>query len=72
MSCKQVEEEVWKKTKKKEKEEEERGKYEVVLEDTILFPEGGGQVSKQGINSLKPFIPSSYSAAVRQRNCKKV
>ena len=25
--------------------------YEVILEDTILFPEGGGQVSKCELNS---------------------
>ena len=25
--------------------EEHGGKYELVLEDTVLFPEGGGQVS---------------------------
>lgn len=26
----------------------ENDSYEVILEDTVLFPEGGGQVSKSG------------------------
>ena len=33
-----------------------QGKYELVLEDTVLFPEGGGQVCGHGITMDEPSL----------------
>ena len=51
---------------------EGEGRYEVVLEDTVLFPEGGGQVSE--LNSrlssrfylppLQPYDRGTVSEAI--------
>ena len=43
------------------------GKYEVVLDDTVLFPEGGGQVNfTDKVSLLFPILALLYSSRMTE------